>query len=66
MKKWRNLLQNKCPSCNAGLKDDHGIIRCGRCRFYIRGQRFKEIVSEMSKQEVVGTIGESSDNDDLF
>lgn len=59
-------MKNKCPRCNEELKDDHGIIRCHICHFYMRGQRFKEITASMSQKEVVGKIGDDSNNGDIF
>lgn len=51
--RWARLKDNKCPLCNEGLIfPDSKLIHCGKCKFKIRPERMKQIVTDLVNQEL--------------
>ena len=47
---WGNLLDRRCPKCEARLiGDKRGLICFVRCGFFIKKERFKELVGRMGE-----------------
>ena len=56
---WSNLKKNRCPRCNgdfvktasSSTRNGENGIQC-KCGFFIREQRYKEIVAGMVSQDI--------------
>jgi len=54
---WKNLKESRCPDCGQPLvlkkypEEDKKYFDCENCAYYIKEERYKEIIKNMFRQE---------------
>ena len=51
---WKNLIDNKCPSCGSHIFADDPGVNCSNvhCNFFITKNRLEEIKADLSRDKI--------------